>query len=338
MSLIARELARIDDFEVSVLVGDYGQGDVERLGDVTLHRSLVSQGGALRNALRLLSRMNAVDADVYMQRALAIASTVIALYCRIRRRRFVYWVAHDNETDGGHPLYRNKLTLPLVNMLFRSASHVVVQNDYEYRHVVQRFPGISCSVIKKGMDLSRDTAPEAPSYDAVWVGRCDEWKNPDAFVRLAREHRAFRFLMICPPAVGKEADHHKLLASASDCDNLEIRGRTEHREVLDLVSRSGVFCFTSSQEGDWPNVVLEAASLRKPILSLDLNYEGLIDEFGGGRYCEGDFSRFAHEFGALVEDHDLRDKLGDCAFEYVRDRHDIGRQTTRLVNLLNELP
>lgn len=337
LSLIARELAGTGSFDVDVLVGDYGQPDVEQFEGISLHRSLVSKGGGLRNALRLFSKMKEVDADVYIQRALAVASTAIALYCRFSRRRFIYWVAHDNETDGGHPLYQGALTSPLVSLMFRLASHVIVQNDYEYQQLMRRFPGIACSMIKKGIDLPRDVPPVTSKYDGIWVGRCDDWKNPGAFVRLARQFKASRFLMVCPPAVGKEEDHEKLIASAADCENLEIVGRTAHREVLDFVSKSRVFCFTSSQEGDWPIVVLEAASLRKPILSLELNYDGLIDEFEGGRYCAGDFSLFAREFRAIVEDEELREQLGNGAFKYLQKKHNTHEQTAKLVSLLNEL-
>lgn len=336
LGLVARDLARIDEFDINVLVGDYGQPDVEQLGAISLHRSLVS-GAPLRSGLRLLSTMRSVDADIYIQRSLAVASAVIALYCRVWRRRFVYWVAHDSETDGGHPLYKNRLTSPLVKLLFKTASHVIVQNDYEHDQLVQRFPGINCTVIKKGMELPSDSMTSPASYDAVWVGRCDEWKKPEAFVRLAEEHPAFRFLMICPPAVGKEDYHRELIASASNCDNLEIRGRTSHGDVLELMARCRLFCITSSQEGDWPRVVLEAASLRKPILSLRLNYEGLISEYDGGRYCDGDPSRFSDEFRMLMQDEDLCEKMGSGAYNYVKETHDVQKQTTKLVDLINEL-
>ena len=337
LSLIARELSKIEKIDVHVLVGDYGQADVERMGDIMLHRSLASNAGPLWNGLRLLSKMSAVGADVYIQRSLSIASTMIALFCRVRRRRFVYWVAHDSEVDGGHHLYKNKLTLPLVKLMFNTASHVIAQNDNEYDQLLKRFPGISCSVIKKSMELPHNSVRDEEKYDAVWVGRCDDWKNPEAFVRLARAHSSYRFLMICPPAAGKEDYHRKLISSASNCRNLEIRGRTRHRDVLELVASCRVFCVTSSQEGDWSNAVLEAASLRRPILSLELNYGGLISEFDGGRFCDGDFMRFASEFRKMMEDESLRSQLGNGAYDYVRDVHNVRNQTAKLVELINDI-
>lgn len=337
LSLVARELSKVEDFDIHMLVGDYGQPDVKRIGAVTLHRSLVSNAGPLRNGLRLISKMNSVDADIYIQRTLSVASTVIALYCRVRRRRFVYWVAHDDETDGGNRLYRNKLTLPLVNLMFNTASHVIVQNDYEREQLAKRFPRVSCFVVKKGMELPHDSLRTEEKYDAIWVGRCDEWKNPEAFVELAKGRSAYRFLMICPPAVGKEDDHRGLISSASGCSNLEIRGRTGNREVLELMNASRMLCITSTQEGDWPVVVLEAASLRKPILSLHLNYSGLIDEYGGGYFCQGDVSILASEFTRMMADESLRKRLGNGAYSYVNDVHDVRKQTAKLVDLINDI-
>lgn len=337
LSLIARELAQIDDFDVHILVGDYGQPDVKRVEAITLHRSLISNSGPLRSGLRLLSKMHSVDADIYIQRTLAIASVAIALYCRVRRRRFIFWVAHDSEVDGGHSLYGNGLTLLLVKLLFNTASLVIVQNEYEYEQLVNRFPGVRCSMIRKGMVLPPESVRTDEKYDAAWVGRCDEWKNPEAFVRLAKERGSYRFLMICPPAVGKEDYHREVATIASGCENLEFRGRTEHWKVLELVAASRVFCTTSSQEGDWPYVVLEAASLRKPVLSLELNYPGLISDYCGGRYCDGDFLRLADEFTRMMEDDALREHLGSGAFEYVQAVHDVREQTSKLVELLHAI-
>ena len=46
-SVIARELSKIDKPVVSVLIGNYGQPGVERPGGISLHRSLLLQGGRL---------------------------------------------------------------------------------------------------------------------------------------------------------------------------------------------------------------------------------------------------------------------------------------------------
>ena len=337
LSLVARELSESDSFDVQVLVGDYGQDDVVRLGSITLNRALKSGGGFLGNAWRLLACLHRVDARICVQRTLAIASAVLAIYCRVTRRKFVYWVAHDGETDGKHPLYRNLVSAYLVRLMYRSASHVIVQNSYEEQRLSEMVPGIQCTLIKKGIVLPEQQMAEELPIDGIWVGRCDEWKNPEAFIRLARDNRGFRFVMVCPPAEGKVGYYESVMAGTSECTNLEILGRTANREVLELMSRSKVFCMTSSQEGDWPNVVLEAASLRRPVLSLAINYDGLLSEYEGGRFCNEDYSFFSKEFRSLMNDDELRTKMGEGAYRYVREVHDVHEQTTKLTAVLNGL-
>jgi glycosyltransferase involved in cell wall biosynthesis len=94
---------------------------------------------------------------------------------------------------------------------------------------------------------------------------------------------------------------------------------------------------TSSQEGDWPNVVLEAASLRRPVLSLAINYDGLLREYEGGRFCNGDYSVFSNEFNNLMKDEESRSRMGEGAYQYVRAVHDVHDQTNRLTAVLNGL-
>ena len=337
LSLVARELCQLDDMSVHMLVGDYGQNDTESVGRITFHRSLSHESGAFVNSINLLSAINKVEAQIYVQRTLTAASALIALYCRVRRRRFIYWVAHDSETDGGHPLYRRAVTRFLVRLLFRVASLVVVQNDYEKEQLVAQYPGVRCAVIKKGIELPEDMPSGENDYDAVWVGRCDEWKNPEDFLRLAEAYPDRKFLMICPSALGKESLHQKIVSAASHLDNLDMRDRTRHSYVLALVGRSKVFCITSSQEGDWPNVVLEAASLKRPVLSLHLDYEGLVSDFQGGTSCDGNFELFSKEFGRLMDDQTSRIAMGNGAYRYVKNIHDVEIQTEKLVRLINEL-
>lgn len=337
LSLVARELSKLEDMDIQILVGDYGQAETEKIGEITLRRSLDAQGNALNNCLRLLSTMNAADADVYIQRTLTVASALIALYCRIFQRRFIYWVAHDNETDGGHPLYRRPITRLAIRLLFKLASHVIVQNEYENVQLKKRFPGVICSVVKKGIVSPAELLSVNEVYDAIWVGRCDDWKNPEAFVQLASNHPPMRFLMICPPALGKEYHHHQFSRTASCYPNLEVRGRTSNLEVLELIQKSKIFCITSSQEGDWPVVVLEAASLRKPVLSLHLDYEGLVADYDGGICCHGDFASLSSEFEMLIGNDRRRAEMGIGAYEYVKDVHDVRKQTLKLVKLINDL-
>ena len=337
LALVARHLSQDGDLDVHVLVGDYGQDEEERMHGLTLHRALKSDAGMLRNAAKLLASLRRVDAQVYVQRTLTIASTVIALYCKVSRRKFIYWVAHDGETDGAHPLYKKMATSFLVDLMFRLASHVIVQNQYEEEQLQQRVSGIRCTLIKKGIHLPAEAAERQESIDAIWVGRCDEWKNPEAFIELAREHSDFRFLMICPAAQGKEEYYRKIAAQASDCSNLDFVGRTANHEVLELMGQSKVFCITSSKEGDWPVVVLEAASLRKPILSLAINYDDLITKYEGGRCGNGSYTIFAHEFSRMMRDSARRKKLGNGAYNYVREVHNTRDQNTKLTTLLYDL-
>ncbi|MCG8369879.1 MAG: glycosyltransferase, partial [Proteobacteria bacterium] len=318
------------------VVGDYGQARTARVDGVAIHRGMLAGAGAVRNGCRLFRAIADVDADVYMQRSLAVATTLIALFCRLRGKHFVYWVAHDGETDGSHPLSRSRLTGWWVGLMYRTASRIVVQNEYERERLSTRFPRARCILIKKGI-VVRERSRDAKRIDAIWVGRCDDWKNPQAFIRLARNNPARRFEMVCPPAVDKEDRYVETRREAQSCPNLEFHGRIAHRAVLQLMNESRLFCITSSQEGDWPNVVLEAASLGLPVLSLSLNYPGLIDEFGGGVYCHDDEREMGRQFERLLRDDDELASLGRGARNYVRSVHDVARQTSKLLEALDGL-
>ena len=337
LSLVARILAAREDYDVHMLVGDYGQADTELIDGITFHKALSANGSGVTNALRLMNTVRRIKARVYVQRTLTVASTVLSLFCRARGARFVYWVAHDSETDGGHPLYHRLATRLAVRSLYRTASLVIVQNEYERRQLSDNYPTLRTALIKKGIELPGNEAMVEAEIDAVWVGRCDEWKHPELFVDLAAIHPELKFVMICPPATSKESYHRGVMEKAAKVSNLQVLGRTANPEVLRYVARSRVFCITSSQEGDWPVVVLEAASLRRPILSLALNYAGLIDEYGGGYCCGGDLQEMSDRLQSLIRNDDERRTAGQGAYDYVKTMHDSTVQAELLVEQLREL-
>jgi len=335
---VARSLARLDPFDVHALTGDYGQAEFEEIDGVSLHRSMAAAGGTLSNAFRLLGGMRKVAADVYIQRALSPASSVLALFCRLRGHKFVYWVAHDGETDGNHSMYDTVSGRLLLRLLFNLSSRVIVQNEYEMTSLRRQYPDLECVLIKKGIaDLHLASEPGRKKYQAIWVGRCEDWKDPESFIALAKACPTDRFTMICPPALGKEPYHRQVSDLAAAVPNLEFRGRMKNGDVLSLVQQSGMFCITSKQEGDWPMVVLEAAASGVPILSLALNYGDLFDRYEGGLSCGGDFDRFVEGFRTLAADEELRTRFGINAHRYVVEEHSVQRQTRRLVETLNDL-
>ena len=79
-------------------------------------------------------------------------------------------------------------------------------------------------------------------------------------------------------------------------------------------------------------VVLEAAAVGVPVLSLKINYDDLIDTYHGGIFCESDFIRMNENLKLLVSDENLNREMSKNAKQYVMENHDIVKNVKTLID------
>jgi glycosyltransferase involved in cell wall biosynthesis len=279
--------------------------------------------------------LNAIKADVYVQRTLTAFSGIIAQYVTlIMKKKFIYMVAHDMDADGTHAIYKRPLLGYISKKTFKHAAYVIVQNEYEQKFISRAYPNTHCKILKKPIDASLFELKHKKRYDAIWVGRCDDWKRPEAFLDLCERHPQQLFIMIAPPATDKNSYFETIKNRADKIKNLTFEAYVSNSLIREKLAVSRVFCITSTMEGDWPMVVLEAAASGLPIVSLQLNYSGLIDEFRGGVHCKGDLNTFFHEFNSLLSDENKIRRLGNGARKYISVYHDLNTQMEKFKKII----
>ena len=337
MSTLAKACAHDVSLDVHVMVADFGQADQEQREGCHVWKALNFKNNPLRQILDFSKIFKQIDADVYIQRTLTLYSGIIARYTsRTMKKRFIYMVAHDMETDGTHPLYRKPFISWLAKNVFRHADCVVVQNEYEKAQLLRSHPGLVVVIFKKPIDEGIYRLQAKKKYDGIWVGRCDDWKKPEAFLSMCKALPENSFVMIAPPATGKQAYFEKIKSVAAGLPNVTFYDFLPNKEVRVQLAESRIFCMTSTQEGDWPMVVLEAAASGLPIVSLHVNYDGLIDECGGGIYCNNDTHTLAVSMERLCRDDDLYVSMSSGARTYIARYHAIDTQMEKFKELLHD--
>ena len=318
-----------------VIVADYGQEELEVYEEVKVWKSFAFGEGTVKKSFKLFGVFNKVNADVYVQRTLTVFSGMIAFYAKLRRKRFVYMVAHDREVDGTHEEFKSSIKRKIMESVFHLSDLVMVQNEYEYDFLVKKINEDKVKLLKKGLYISKlETSPEL--YDCIWIGRCTELKEPELFIELAKKHPSFKFLMICSEATNKAVYYQKMLWLSKEASNLVFVKYASNEKIYDFLRQSKIYCFTSIQEGDWPMVILEATACGLPILSYKLNYSYLIDDYEGGILCNGSMEEMSGNLVKLLADDDLRKKLGRNSYRYATEKHDITKNAHQFVKIVRE--
>lgn len=330
LSLLSKEFVS-RGFDVTLLVGDYGQGRTIWIDGLKCRRAFRASHPPAVQFVSILMHLILRPRSIVMQRTLTPVSGILALITRIFLGKFVYMVAHDRETDGTHRLFASPHGRLAARMCFALSSLVVTQNDEESEKLRKNYPRARILLNKKGVaHATIQSEPLSILYSALWIGRSEHWKDPESFLHLSKSLPELRFLMICSCATNDHELFHQLRSKASAVPNLDFIPGTYYDEVAYFLQRTKCYVFTSVSEGDWPMVVLEAASYGLPIIAYHRSYDFLIDQYEGGVFVDGDFERLKQEVRLLDTDETKRRVMGEGAQRYINDHHNIQRAVSML--------
>jgi glycosyltransferase involved in cell wall biosynthesis len=177
-------------------------------------------------------------------------------------------------------------------------------------------------VIPNGIDLDvygPGEAERTPAPTLLYMGRLKRYKGVDLCIRAVRELRdggvdvTFRI-------AGKGDDEGRLRALVDRLgvsDRVEFLGFVSDQRKLDLLQTSWVHLLTSPKEG-WGIANIEAAACGTPTIASDAPglRESVRDGETGYLVPHGDVSALAGKIRTLVENVELRERLGEGAIRF----------------------
>lgn len=140
--------------------------------------------------------------------------------------------------------------------------------------------------------------------------------------------------MICQHATGDD-NFQALVAQAEEVNNLQFIQRVPFGEIDSFFRRAKVFVNTSDAEG-FPNTFIQACEFATPILSLNVNPDGFLDEFDCGICCNGDLEDFADSLEFMLAEGRFSE-MGKKARKYVEQNHDIEKTIEEYKKIFRQL-
>lgn len=168
----------------------------------------------------------------------------------------------------------------------------------------------------------------------LWVSNLKQSKNPQEFIRLARdlEHTGVGFWMvggIQDPAYRSLLDNDRLPAG------FRYLGLKDRESVADLIGNSLFLAHTCSPEG-FPNVFIQSWAAGKAVVSLHFDPGSLLTTHRIG-LCSGDYATFVRDVQRLIADAELREEIGRRARLFAAEHCDRATNVARLESLLEDL-
>ncbi len=315
---LAKELARDPNYQVSCIVADYGQEQIEIREGVTLIKTLGFNKKRVSATFRLWKALRTADAQIYVRKFPSAVTTEVALFCKRYGRRFVYRTASAVECDGTfirEHFFRGKGFV----WSLRQADAVIAQNKTGAKNLTETL-GVSAQVIKNPHQLPPLVQKERDTI--LWVGRSAKVKRTKLFLELAKQMPQQQFTIICQKAI-KDTEYDSLAAKAQQITNLEFIPRVPFRKIREYFQRARMLVNTSDYEG-FPNTFIQACKWATPILSLNVNPDGFLDKYECGMCANGDWELFVDMLKQMLN-RETAHKLGNNARKYVEEFHDINK-------------
>jgi glycosyltransferase involved in cell wall biosynthesis len=258
---------------------------------------------------------------------------VSALYAKIFGKKLVYCLANDQDATGK---FFTGLAGKIFQFGFRLADWYAAQSQAQAVEFAKRFKTKSgrITVIKNSWP---DQAPAAAAKEFIlWVGSSADLKRPEIFLDLAEEFPQEKFVMVLAKSRMNEPRWEEIMARGKQIGNLRLIESVPFKESDAYYARAKVLASTSSSEG-FPNVFLQAARAKTPILSLAVDPDNFITARDAGVACNNDYEKLKAGLKILLSSEEIRARKGENSYRYFKEEHDLDKNIKKWEELLSAL-
>ena len=351
--LLSQELAKDKKFSVCFLTDNKKNNQLNKLGQVKVYqfvRSPKTPGlygrflnllyhfpvlGYIHFFIRLLIQLRKINAQVYFQRAASAETGLIALICKMLKKRFIYMVAHEQDVNGDF-LKKNGWRGKLFWLGLILADKIVCQTKEQQKQLSKNLNIKSVIIPPAYPSESLSSWKSVKKLGVLWVARAETWKNPELFLDLAKRFPKEQFTMICPPAENNPNYFKIIKAKAETIPNLKFIPWVPFNKIDVFFKKSKVFVSTSLSEG-FPNTFIQAGQNMTPIISYKINPDRIIDKYRLGFCAYGDESQMINLLKKVLTSDRLRQQLSLNAFNYVKQYHDLIKNYRLFTSMIKSL-
>jgi glycosyltransferase involved in cell wall biosynthesis len=234
----------------------------------------------------------------------------VALTYHVHRRVFL---AHMPKSIAWFFIW---LELGLVPFLYRRVRFITISNttkDEMLQHGKTRFP---VAVIEPGIAEGLSPGLKAKEPTIIYLGRLERYKRVDHLIRaLAQLRTEIPTLRLDIAGTGTEAESLRAFAQRIGVgDRVRFHDFVTEDEKRRLLQQAWVFATPSEMEG-WGIGVIEAAACATPAIAYDVPglREAIVD--GETGLIAADFDQFVGALRCMLDDEQLRAKMGRAAAE-----------------------
>lgn len=196
--------------------------------------------------------------------------------------------------------------------------------------------GKEVNVVRTPIDTEKFQKRNVEEKNVVlWVGRIVPFKNLESIIEVAGLIKDAEFWIVGPPYNKEYLNKIKGLVKEKKLTNVKFLGPVNRYELPGYYSQAKLFIHTSHTEG-LPQTVLEALACELPVVAF--NYSGaeeVVESGKNGYVVERDNSKLAEKLKKVLEDDELKEKLGKRA-RLLASEYSVRNSSKRIYNIINK--
>jgi len=320
LTMIAKKLAQ--DFDISFIVYDHGQISPEKINGIEIFKSFSIEDFPKRKYFKIIystfKSLKKANADIYITRSGRVFPSIVAFYCYLTRKKFIYSFASDMDLDLDD---FGNIELILFKFLLYSADLITTSDKFQNKQLKEVF-GKDSIIINNAYVLKSKIPEKNGILTVLWVSTLrKDWKNPELYLELAKKFPDIKFIMIGGPDPEDPEFYAEINNKTSEIPNLDFIGFVPFKEVDNYYSEASIIVNTSNVEG-FPHTFLQAWERQTPVLSLNIDPDGIICNYNLGIHSKT-FEKMIKDLKRLIDDKNLRYEMGENGRRYVEQRHDL---------------
>lgn len=330
---IARELAKDPLFEISFIVGDFGQKEEEIINKVKLYQSYRLNENKIISILKLITIAKKINADIYFMEGAHGMNGIIRWISHKINKKFVYRTGSDIDCNKTF-IRKNFIEGILYKYSLENADLVLTQNKIN-KIELQNNHNVSSIIIKNTIQLHKNVQKSTKRF-ILWVARSEKLKRPDLFVQLSKLLPKEKFLMICPKANSNSIDLDKFKKDIQGINNLKLINFIPLLKINKYFNQAKIFINTSNYEG-FPNTFVQAMANGVPIVSLNVNPDNFLKNYKCGFCVKGDFELMKKRVQELLSNKKLYSQMSKNAYNYAKQNHDLKKIIKQYKEIFSDL-
>ncbi len=272
-------------YEVSFITEDFGQPEAVSIDHLKIFKAYKSNEGIsgcrffYPRLYKIWKALIYADADVYYNRAAGFLPGILAIFCKLYKKKYIFAGALDNDFIPGKERIRLIRDKWFYHYGLKRASIILVQSARQKDLLCNNY-GLESFIIPNFILAESKFLPNSDRKYILWVATIREWKRPMYFIRLAKAFPNEKFIMIGGSSAFEANLFNQVKKECQRLENLNFLGFLSFEETEKYFDQCKVFINTSLYEG-FPNTLLQAWRRGIPVISF-FDPDNIIKEKGLG--------------------------------------------------------